>query len=467
MRKAVGVFAVAATAAIAWACSDVRQPDTILEVEPLQSNVPSCIPSSLRDAARSYLNNPYRNQVLDKLDAIRSAGCTGVNSERRAWEILKIVETVFNARLGGSATSGTALVNGVLACCIPSGAGFALDPKVLGTGGGFGVRGVLGGSSAGISNTAPMLSRDPVPIRFGSEDGFHVVRPAVVGVRPRATPPSWQNVAFGSGNANTFTDDVMLVTSFPSGESPHGFFELNEAPNLGFQPGAQVDVIVCFTDGDAAPPDPHGPEGDHAFEARVKRNGVVLQTVSDFESFCQQHVWGPMALAESTASAWSSLVRMATDVLLPQPLAALALSDRTSIGFGGGASFFSNFSASNASLNGSLAFTQVPPAVVPSKNTQFPVKVMAKTGGGSPIETVEVTLAVLNNNGTPAEVVGSFTMCSGAPTSQPVGCTKELDGIADFLFKITKAGGYIICATANAGDFNLGQVCTERFHVRN
>jgi hypothetical protein len=467
MRKAVALLGAAAVSLAVWACSDLGEPNSPLEVEPLQSFFPSsCVPSSVRDAARSYLRNPYEGQVLDKLSAINSSGCTGLSSERRAWEIMKIVETAFYARAGGTPTSGAALVNGVLACCIPTGAPFTLDPKVLDNGGGFGVRGVLSGSSAGVSNTAPVFSRDPVTIRFGSEDGLYVDRPAIVGVKPRATPPSWQNVAFGSSISNTFTDDVMLVTSFPSGPHPHEFFELNEAPNLGFQAGSQVDVVVCFTDGESAPPDPHALGGDHAFEPRVKRNGVLLQTVADVDGFCGQNV-GALAAAEDAGSALGTLLRLASHVVMPEPLGAMALTDRTSIGFGGGASFFSSFSASNASLNGGLVFTMLPPPVVPSRNTQFPVKVMAQSGGGSGVEMVQVTLSILNNNGTPAEVVGTFTLCSGAATALPIGCTKEVDGVADFLFKITKAGGYIICATAAAGNFNLGQVCSPRFHVRN
>ena len=152
---------------------------------------------------------------------------------------------------------------------------------------------------------------------------------------------------------------------------------------------------------------------------------------------------------------------------MPEPLGALALSDRTSLSLGGGASFFSNFGAANANVNGTLVFTQSPPKVVRSTTAQFPVKVMAKTGGGSPIELADITLSIMNNNGVPAELLGSFKLCNGSTTTQPVGCTKELDGIADFLVSITKAGGYIMCANGTAEGFTFAQACTNRFNVRN
>jgi hypothetical protein len=194
---------------------------------------------------------------------------------------------------------------------------------------------------------------------------------------------------------------------------------------------------------------------------------VLLQKVDDAEQYCQQHV-----VAGPTASAAPpvlfSLVRLASRVLLPEPLGAMAFTDRITIGYGGGATFFSRFDNRNANVNGSLQFVQGPPNVVSSSTKVFPVKVKAMSGGGSPMELVEITLSIMDNNGVPAGIVGTFTRCDGTQTAAPaVGCTREEDGIAYFDLSISKAGGYIMCASASAAGFTFKQVCVPRINVRN
>jgi hypothetical protein len=49
-----------------------------------------------------------------------------------------------------------------------------------------------------------------------------------------------------------------------------------------------------------------------------------------------------------------------------------------------------------------------------------------------------------------------------------VALTDEHDGIAVFPNAyVSKAGGYIICATAELPGFTFERVCSELFHVRN
>ena len=467
MRKDLWFLGVAAVLVGGWACSDVGE-SGLTEPAPLASHVPACDLRGVLDAARRYLAAPLQRQATDKLRSIETAGCAGEASERLAWEVLAIVELAFNQRVGGAPADGRALVDGVLHCCIPSGSSFSLAGGSLAPGGAFGVRGALAGSAQGVSNTAPVVARDPVPILFGAEDGTQVSRPAVFALRPQP-PRTWQDVAFASEQAGTFTDDVMLLAGFPEGPAPHVAYQIDEAPALGFQPGNQVDVIVCFTDGSAAPPDPHGPAGEDAFAARMRRNDVLLQVVADAEAFCQEWVWGPRALQAEVAegSTLRALVRWAAGLVLPQPLLA-ALSDRTSQGFGGTAGNFSHFRPQNASTAGSLVFVRDPPEVVASTTTPFPVAVQALSGGGTPMELVDVSFFVQTNMGVPGQLVGTFTRCDGSDSPTAAGCTLEPDGIATVEMSVASPGGYQLCARATAAGFTFEDVCSQvRFHVRN
>ena len=451
-----------------WACSDLREPG-LTEVEPLASHVVACDLRPVADAARRYLATPLQQQASDRLRQIEGSGCVGEASERLAWEVLWVVEQAFYQRVGGAAGDGASLVNGVFHCCIPAGGSFLLSSEALGNGGIYGIRGVLAGSTFGVGNTAPLLSRDPVPIVFLAEDGSQVVRRAIFGLRPKA-PGTWQDVAFGSGQDGTFIDDVMALTGFPVGDAPHLGYRMDEGPDQGFQPGTQVDVIVCFTDGANAPSDPHDPAGDgDAFAARLRRNDVLLQTVPGAGPFCQAWVWGPLALQArvESPSLLGAVGRWAARVLLPEPLLAALRHELSSPTLGGSAGNFSTFQPQNSATGGSLAFVQVPPAVVNGTNTPFTVKVQALTGGGTPMEFVDVAFYILLNEGVPGELVGTFVRCDGSASATAAGCTLEPNGVATVTMSLSSPGGYRMCASGTAEGFHFEDVCTEeRFHVR-
>jgi hypothetical protein len=476
MRKSVAILGAAAVAVGVWACSDLSQPGTPLEVAPslARGGGAACDLSTQLDAARRYLGTPYQQQVVDKLTTMQTNGCTGLANEQLAWEILGIVETVVEAGVGNDAAYGASLVNGVLSCCVRSVTPFTVDAKVLGAGGLFGVRGMLGATN--LQDNGVVVSRDPVSILFGGEGGVTpVAREALVALRPREG--SWAGVAAGSGDpATTYTDEVMLLTGFPLGASPHAEYELDEVPDLGFQSGSQVDVIVCFVDdiNDPANADPHpaGAEGA-GYQARLKRNGnVVLQpVVGGTDTFCSSVRSQFVASLSPATRAMTALADVATDLIMPEPLGAY-FTDRTSIGFGGGAGFFSRFKGSTTlTQGGTLQFVVGPPNVVQSTTTPFTVQVRARTGGGSPLELVDITITILNNNGTPSGLSGSFQPCSGPSVTTPaVGCTRETasaDAIASITMTSEKAGGYIMCANGTAAGFTFPQVCTNRFNVRN
>jgi hypothetical protein len=478
MRKAVAFLGAAVVAVGVWACSDdPSQPGTPLEVEPNQARGggAACDLSATLDAARRYLNTPYQNQVTGKLSTIQTNGCTGLANEQLAWEVLGIVETVVEAGAGNDASYGTRLVNGVLSCCVRSGSSFTVDAKVLGAGGLFGVRGMLGATN--LQDDGTVLSREPVSILFGGEGGVQpVVREAIVALKPREG--SWARVAAGSGDpTTTYTDEVMLLTGFPLGTSPHAEYELDEVPDLGFQSGAQVDVIICFVDdlSDPANADPHPPEAEGAgYQARLKRNGsVVLQPVVGAETFCNGVRAQQVAAITPAQRMMTALADAATDLIMPEPLGAF-FTDRTTIGFGGGAGFFSRFKGSTPLTTGSrLEFVQGPPNVVQSTTTPFTIQVRARTGDGAPLELVTVTARILNNNGQPAGLSGSFLTCANTTVTSPaLGCTKETanaDAIASITMTSDKAGGYAICVSGTSNDgFTFPEVCfPRRFNVRN
>ena len=487
MRKALAVLGATAVAVGVWACSDVREPSSIVDVEPLQSHIGvPCDLSDVESAARAYLGNPYQQQAVTRIGAIEADGCGGAADEQLAWEVLNIIEKVANDGVGDDPVDGVAVVDGMVHCCL--GDDFVVSPEVLAVGGLFGVRGApvtLPYPPTGNADAAPVLSRDPVRLMFRAAGADPVARPAIIGLRPRGG--SWAAVA--NGSPGTSMANVLALTGFGidgltfEGLPAFEAYELDEIPDFGL--GAQVDVIACFTDGGeagGAPPDPH-PEGE-SYLPKIRRSsatgGILLQEVTSANaaSFCNTYVTGTQS-ASSGQSALERLARFAGDLLMPEPLAAFAaaLSDRTSISFGGGASFFSKFKLSNADSNGQLAFlAPVPMPAIIRKNQQFTVQVSAKDGDGSPAE-VTTLLTLKNNNGTPGFFHGTFTNCEGQVTVSPpekpaVGCTVEVadpgaGGVATYQVSIPKTGAYIMCVTAIGEGFNFPEVCTTKFNVRN
>jgi hypothetical protein len=478
MRKAIRFLGTAAFVAVAtWACSDVREPSTIFEVEPLQAVTGPCDLSALKTNAGNYLpsGNPnYRKQATDRITLIEANGCGSAGDEQLAWEVLNIVEHVAELGVGDSEAAGAALVNGLqtYSLAVPA---QNVVAAVLDQGGLFGIRGTPGPlpyAVAGTLDTLPVLSRQPVPMWFRANGADPVVRQAIIALRPRAG--SWATVAKDGAN-------VLGLTGYPVDFNGGAYdaYELDEIPDLGFS--AQIDVIACFTDNATALPDPH-PEGQEGFAPRVLRSGlsggILLQEVSDaaVASFCAS-VPGTQ-IASRQPSALATLARFAGNLFLPQPLSAFAVafSDRTSGGMGGGATFFSKFKLNNSDPDGVLAFVGPVPTGSIKKNATFDIKVSAKDGDGKPIELTTL-LTLMNNNGVPGFLQGTFTNCEGIETSTPpatpaVGCTKETavpedGGIAEYDdISISKTGAYILCVEAFSPGFNFPKVCTLKFNVK-
>jgi hypothetical protein len=100
-----------------------------------------------------------------------------------------------------------------------------------------------------------------------------------------------------------------------------------------------------------------------------------------------------------------------------------------------------------------------PPDVAAPGASLGPIRIRARSGGGTPVERVLVTLYVLNNSGLPAGAVllGDVT----GYTTEDDG-TVVIDGTS-----INKTGGYTICARGELEGFTFEEACSPMFHIRN
>jgi hypothetical protein len=92
------------------------------------------------------------------------------------------------------------------------------------------------------------------------------------------------------------------------------------------------------------------------------------------------------------------------------------------------------------------------------------IQVRARSGDGTPMELVEVTLSIRGNNGEPAGAILTGDLLS---------LSRELNGgIATFPdddnpVVVGKAGGYRLCVNGNFEGFSFNEVCSSVFNARN
>jgi hypothetical protein len=414
------------------------QPDDVA-VDP-QANVVGAecdLVKGLTTDVRSYFPQPEQRDAQEKMRDLEKACGTGVQETVTglAGQLLSMAEVVLDDGRGGDPTVGSRMVNGLLACTVSlcnssalPGVDFAAslsDPAGL-----FAVR---------FDDTHPAVARGAVP--FTDFDGnpnsalwgvevdpfsWSVVtdaNPVLIYGAPAAGGPALQDVSFGAVS-----------------------FELNRWPDRGPFEDDALHVGVCYSEEVLLPHENDNPSLPTLLE-RMQREGTLLSAY--VPTFCP-----PSVQSASVMGPVLALVR----TLLPRPLLALMMTDKRVPHTGGSALDFSTFTPVAANTNGHLELVSGPNSVVTVGESIGVIRVRARSGAGTPIEKVKVTLAVENNSGTPA----------GAVLSGDVEAfTSEEDGIATFEnASVGKPGGYIICATAELGGFAFERVCTGLFQAQ-
>jgi hypothetical protein len=187
----------------------------------------------------------------------------------------------------------------------------------------------------------------------------------------------------------------------------------------------------------------------------MQREGVVLE--EHVPGFC------PTSTA-ARASLISPFVAIAKR-LMPANLSTALFADTKVRVVGGTPLDFSRFIPIAAAIDGFLEFVTQPPPEVTEGVPLPTIMVRARSGNGTPMEIVDVTLSIKTNNGIPA---------GGVLFGDKQSFTKEasgVQGIATFpddgstLF-VGKPGRYLLCANGTLNEFTFEEVCVV-FHARN
>lgn len=428
-------------AGVASACSDTQPSAPAADPIDMAAAVatgPCSLLKGITSDARSYFSQPEQKAAQDLAQAMASDCKSGLQGglTAKAWQMLALMESVLETGRGGDPAVGSSLANGLLGCT-GSLCQFPPNPILplsgaLASGGLFAIR---------SQTTDPAISRDPVTfadLRGTSIQGYWGVE----------VDQPWAQV--------TFTDPVLVwgnpVTSngVPLSDASIGNiqYSLNVYPDAGeFLDGA-LHVGACFS------PAAVFDDGTNPLDPRMQRENVLLETHSP--GFC-----GSVFTTVQSASLLGGIFALAKD--LAQPLLSMfVLADKSAPAVGGTPLDFSRFAPVAANTNAYLEFVTQPDATPTEGQPIGTFQVRAKSGAGTPMEKVLVTVYIMNNQGVPAGAVLSGDL--SAYTEERNG----VQGIATFdNVRVGKPGGYTICATASLGGFTFMEACSNLFNVKN
>lgn len=387
----------------------------------------------LRDAqayARDYFDTSERRTVSELLRAMERALADGdlALARDRGFDVLAVTAEVADAfSAGGGPGEGSDLANAVLAC-MDVGHGTAVDfAPSLAALGAFDVRG-----GAGDPAYDPVLAR--------------LANPAW-GVEPLA-PQSWADAlgrrrlihAHPLDDAG-FTDETPVSSAYEWGAVPTP----DAAPFEG-----ELVAGVCL-------------ESASGTRLRVQKSSTILPFVG--LGFCDEpaagsFLGGTAPMAGAAAAVAGRLVGRVAAALTPSPLqAASSLLG----GVGGRLGSFSPLVVVDAGAVNPVFTVQPVDALV---DEIFPVEVTVRGNGGTPLPEVSVTLAIVGNNASFAEITYYVDGQPVDPADAPPVVTTGTNGIAAFRVSLNKPGGFELSATGSLQGFETRAVTSDLFHLK-
>lgn len=427
--------------------SDPAGPVTVTAEAP---PVRACSTRDAHRAARAYFQARTDSRTAAELLGLLATACADGDDalvQTYGWQLLALVEGALAGGVAGDASTGASLVNAIVDClenaCTADTTNDLQVTAALSEGGLFGVRN---------GDLIPVLARAPLAfIDFDANQNR-----ALFGLE---TDLPWSTV--------TGTPYVLFYGASVSGVldlQDVGFgglqFDMNRYPvppaGTPGNPfvGDALHVGVCF-ESEVTLPHAGGDESRPTMAPLMQREAVLL------EAFAPDFCAGAFPALQS-ASIGAPALALARG-LLPSSWFAVAVTDRKAPSLGGTPLEFSTFAPVAAEVEGQLEFLTVPASRTTEGESLGEIRVQARSGGGTPIEKVLVTLSISTNEGAPAGAVLAGDVAS---------FTDEDEGVAVFPddgapLTIGKPGGYLLCANATLGGFTFPEVCTARFHIGN
>ena len=390
LKYLVAVGGLALTAA----CADDQPATVTMPSRPsLAFAAAGCDFTAMKQDARAYFasNQDPVYDLMQQLSSLNTKG-TAAKFSAKAFEILSRVATVAGTSDAlPSPAAGDTFVRDVLTCI-----GFTTTAGTFTASlGPNGLFGVPSGSAAVVSRGLP-----------------------VYGAEPRTTSTTWagsvaggiQFLLYGYPRDFQFTSETPAQTTAA---------ELATIPaGLTFNP--QIRAFFCEADGT---------------NPKLQHENEIL--VSEDVNYCL----GLGLTNPDQGRGVLAFMHHVTDWFAPRPLFAVALLKGVTGGGIGGLSPIGSVDFDVSSVK--LAFVIQPTDGTINKDLKT-FTVSAKTANNTPLDGVQITLTVYNNQGTPVSVSGNVA-------------TTTNGGIATFdHFQVTKAGGYTITANgAIAGGATL------------
>ncbi|MGH7470528.1 MAG: hypothetical protein ACRENP_21495 [Longimicrobiales bacterium] len=431
-KLGLAVFVIGLTA-----CSDPNTPATSLDDRIQPAVAASCeLVKTMSANVRDFFIQPEQKVAQDQLRLLGESCSAGNQSltTARSWQLLGLMETVLNQHRANSTAAGNLLVNKLLACTL-SLCTSAAQPNINFTG----ALSTYGLFAIGGADSDDAVSRDPQP--FNDFQGH--ANTALWGVEvdaPWSTVTGAHSVLVYGNPESSLSLQELHIGNLR--------YDLKTFPDVSFADGL-LHVGVCLASEVDLPP-----VGADQPEARMRREGVLLE--EHVPGFCPP----PAVQSASIFASISSIARR----FIPTSLSVLFAGDTKAGAVGGTPLDFSRFAPVASKTTGALEFVVGPNPVVVAGQSIGTIQVRARSGDGTPMERVLVTLTIRGNNGEPA---GAFL--SGDLSS----FTQEANGaIAVFPddgnpVVVGKAGGYRLCANASFGGFTFNEICSAVFNARN
>jgi hypothetical protein len=450
MRTTTGIIATTLAVLVLSSCTEPQSTTAPLD-EVFQANAGATGCDLVRDmtaAVRDYYPHPDRIAAQQKMKALGDACTAGSAPEvtRLSSEFLAEIEALIVAKRAGSTASGVFLVNALLKCMTPS---LCLAPALQ-----LDLAGAMS-HSAGIfafrgahDNVMPAVARGWVDFT----DLKNQQNSALWGAE---TTETWT-----AANGSTF----VLIYGRPGivaagdlndlgiGGLRFDFFrypETKDPKTNGFKNDDIVHVGVCFA---AITELPHDHQTGLSLQPLMQRKQGLLSAYEP--TFCPSTQSAPRQ-----ASVLAPLAALA-QAILPSGWFGRTVNDVRTPHIGGSALDFSPFSPVAANASGYLDVQYNLPAAPKVGQSIGDVVAKAFTGAGTPLEGVQVSIAIYNNRGEPAGAVLSGGDLTGE-TREANDYTVTFEGL-----EVGKPGGYTLCVSGAKPGFTFAPVCSPLFNVK-